>query len=145
MPTTPITRATPYVRVKYSIELRGGLALDDDGYYDGFKARILNTGSRGWWNDSGTKTRGPIVQVVHDTLENVGDVLLDYAGRPMNYLNGYMIGTGPGSATAVASPVDLPATTTLELTKDVNQQPIAYFLKLFPRGMKLADLNVLGL
>lgn len=140
LPITPITASSVYVTVEYQIELRGGFKQDPDGYYDGFKLRIENVGTQGWWNNGGTKTRGPIIELIKGEVQNVSfPVRLDDVGKPM--LSNYLIGKAatPGYATPVAAPNNLPSTTTIESTGD------AYFIKQFPACLKLLDLGTLGL
>ncbi len=137
---TPITSATPFVTVQYTIEFRGGFKLDTDGYYDGFKIRIENEGTTGFYDDSGTATRGPIVEVINGQIQNVSSpVRLDNTGIPIEA--SYKIGklTSPGYADPIANPTALPATTIVENAGD------AYFVKVFPQTVKLLDLSALGL
>jgi hypothetical protein len=147
VPTTPITSAAVYVTVKYAIELRRGFKLDSDGYYDGFKVRILNAGRRGFWNNtSGTAISGPIIEWLNGAAQNVGqDVRLDNVGKPME--SNYEINTTvwPFHAAAVACPVALPATTVIEKSADPSGAAIAYFVKQFPETVTLKDLSTLGL
>ena len=150
VPTTPITSAAVYVTVKYAIELRRGFKLDSDGYWDGFKVRILNAGRRGFWNNttSGLITSGPIIEVINGAVQNVGfDVRLDATGKPME--PNYQIGTlaAPGYAAPVARPTSpaWPSTTIVERSNDPAGTAQAYFVKQFPESIVLKDLSALGL
>lgn len=149
VPVSTITRASVYVTVRYTIELRPGLIRDSDGYYDAFKLRILNVGRRGWFNNSGTPKKGPIVQTLSgQPPQNVGeDVLLNASGVAFD--TAYVIGTGGagGAATAgfITSPTLMPTGSIVETTRDIAGTPIVSYVKYFPKGIQLRDLGILGL
>lgn len=141
VPLSDMTEASPYVTVQYSIVLRAGFIEDTDGYWDGFKLRILNQGKNGYYNDSGTKKRGKFVVVQNGqiTAQDV-DVMLNADGTPF-FSGVYKVQKqgGTGFAEPFANP-GLPTGMVLEMTSSG-----VVFIKEWPRSTKLknhVDLNL---
>lgn len=149
VPTSVITRASLFVTVKYTIELRTGLRQDSDGYWDAFKLRILDAGRRGWWSNSGTKTNGPIVETSSSgqPVSVSEDVLFNGAGVPLlgNYVIGTGVAGGNSTASAVSSPTVIANGAVVERVNDSTGAAVSYWVKYFPKGIQLRDLSTLGL
>jgi hypothetical protein len=153
-----ITGAEPYVQVQYVIELRGGRVQDDDGYWDGFKLRILNDGTEGWFSTgaaNGLPSKGPLGQVIDEQFQRVSfPARLDPQGRPMDLgvlgsggvaVSGTFVGCtrskqNPyGYAVPAVNPDFVLDPTNYEQTSD------AWFIKVWPETTKLLDLSALNL
>jgi hypothetical protein len=144
---TPIDGTEPYVTVQYAIELRGGFHLDDDGYWDGFKLRIINTGTTGFY-DADPPGIGPFMQLIgkpdgtNELREVSFPIRLHPNGVPM--ADGYVVGCPisvnvAGYTSPVGNTGSVPPTQVWESATD------AYYLKVIPQGIKLRDLNELNL
>jgi hypothetical protein len=138
-----ITTDAPYAVIQYAIELRGGFKKDADGNWDGFKTRIENDGTTGFYAGGGF---GPLVEVINGSIQNVSFPLrLDDKGFPLKAATslsgpGYFVGTKalPG----FALPVNNPSPPTGLIYENAGD---AYFVKCFPQTITLKDLNALGL
>jgi len=148
---TTVTGDEPYVIVEYALELRSGFVQDSDGYWDGFKLRIENMGTEGLYDGAGgVLLPGPLVRLVWneslkmDVLEKVSfQMRLDNLGKPMQ--GGIYVGVpyainAKGYVPAVANSTHNPnAIYELSPTGD------AWYLKVWPRHIKLKNLADLGL
>jgi hypothetical protein len=72
-PTAKYVIGQPFVVVAYRFELRA----------DGFATKILDEGSQGWYDDSGTPTSGPFYQAGNPVVRAI-NVRLDGTGKPVD-------------------------------------------------------------
>lgn len=137
-PISEITSAAPFVKVQYTIDLKGGYFLDTDGFWDGFKLRILNQGRRGWWDDGGTPRRGNIVAISSDgSPQRVDtDVLLDATGKPIQPEFQISPANGDPPVAPIANPS--PPSAVIETTSAG-----VVFIKAWPQSVKLKDHTLL--
>jgi hypothetical protein len=143
-----VTGAEKYVITEYAIEIREGFVTDPDGYRDGFKLRILNEGTEGWYDDGNDgRVRGPLCRIRKDPAtgqdipEKVSSpVLLDSEGRPTGegvYVMCPTTADSRGYIEAAANPTIFEGV--VEDTDD------ATFIKIFPKGYVFKNLADLGL
>jgi hypothetical protein len=142
-----VTGHEKYVVVEYIVELREGFTLDSDGYRDGFKIRILNEGTQGFYPDGEDRPAGPLchLRVDPQTKQNVPEkvsypVLLDQQGRPVS----------EGIYVMCPKEVDERGYTDPVGNNDIYAGVIeatdyAYYIKIFPSGYKFKNLADLGL
>jgi hypothetical protein len=93
VPMEAYDETSTMVPVQYDFEVWRGSRLDDDGLWDSFKYRMLSAGFTAWYDDSGTKKRGPIVFKDNSVPQN--PVALTAAGRPIDD-NSYRVRNGAG-------------------------------------------------
>ena len=107
-PMSSITNASPYVRVEYNFEIRPPYAStqDSDGYFDSFKYRVTNMGSRCFYSST---AMGPLMYKGSTPPELAGqDVFLNANGTPLFNDTYSVLNPSTGTeATPVGSPVTL--------------------------------------
>lgn len=153
-PVSTITGAEPYVIVEYVIEIRQGDedGPDDDGFFDGFKLRILNDGTEGFYDDGGVTKVGPLCRLVADPnnpSRSLPDkvsypVLLDSDGIPLD--SGIYVMVPPSVNTqGYATPVESDFLTFGTIAGTFEFTGFAWFVKVFPKGIQFRNIADLGL
>lgn len=126
-PTQKYTFAAKYVPVEYLFELKGGNKQDSDGLWDGFKKRILDQGTRGWYTDptSNNPARGEFFDKNGNRLSS--PIALNGKGMPIDstiqcggYQNTFFTPYAP-----IANPTPLDK----RIIADKSNTGAAFFLK----------------
>lgn len=104
-PAKSYTAKDLYVPVVWRFEARGGRKIDGDGLWDGFKRRIRDQGSMGWFANGGSTKPGVFYDNGKPTPSRVTqDIALDGTGKPL--VSGYTCGdrATAGGAAPISNP-----------------------------------------